>query len=106
MGFKSHYLSYLRMVTGSQLEIMDFNKASELEEITTKKEEKRYNVCFSKVTKSWSSNLIKGQKEKSCLKSMLREIIEFTCSKQSLEIPNIPNSPKNITSIPKQINKI
>ena len=32
---------------------------------------------------------------------MLREMIEFACSKQSLEIPNIPNLPKNITSIPK-----
>ena len=89
------------MVTGSQLEIMDLNKASELEEVTKKKEEKRYNVCFSKVTKSWPSKLIKGQKEKSYLKSMLREMIEFACSKQSLEIPNIPNLPKNITSIPK-----
>ena len=92
------------MVTGSQLEIMDFNKASELEEVTTKKEEKRYNVCFSKVTKSCSSKLIKGQKEKSYLKSMLREMIELACSKQSLEIPNIPSLPKNITSIPKPDN--
>ena len=34
----------------SQLAIMNFNKGSELEQAVAKKGEKRYNICFSKVT--------------------------------------------------------
>ena len=43
---------------------MDFNKASELEHAATKAGEKRYNVCFSKITNNWSSNPIKDKKKK------------------------------------------
>lgn len=98
---KSQHFCYLGMVTRSQLAIMDFNKGSELKQATTKKGEKRYNVCFSKVTKSWSSKPIKGKKEKSYLKNMVKETIEYASSKKSLEIPKIPNLPKNIASVPK-----
>ena len=40
------------MLARSQLAIMDFNEASNLEQATTEKGEKRYNVQFSQVTKS------------------------------------------------------
>ena len=75
------------MVMRSQLAIVDFNKGSELEHATTKAGEKRYNVCFSKITNSWSSKPIKGKKENSYLKN--------------LEILENPNLPKNIAAIPK-----
>ena len=42
------------MIMQGQIAFMDFNKGSELEQTTTKKAEKRYNICFSKVTKLWS----------------------------------------------------
>ena len=60
---KSQHFSYLGMVTRSQLAIMDFNKGSKLEHATTKAGEKRYNVCFLKITNSWSWKPIKGKKE-------------------------------------------
>ena len=98
---KSQHFSYLRMVTRSKLAIMDFNKGSELEHATTKAGEERYNVCFSKITNCWSSKPIKEKKENSYLKSMVLETIEYASSKKILEIPEIPNLPKNIAAIPK-----
>ena len=68
------------MITRSQLVIIDFNRGSELEHGTTKAEEKRYNVCFSKITNSWSSNSIKGKKERPYLKNMVNETIEHASS--------------------------
>ena len=47
---KSQHFSYLRMITQSQLAIMDFKKGSELEHASTKAGKKRYDVCFSKTT--------------------------------------------------------
>ena len=55
------------MITQSQLAIMDFKKGSELEHASTKAGEKRYDVCFSKITNSWSLKPIKGEKERSHL---------------------------------------
>ena len=64
------------LITRSQLALMDFNNRSELEHATTKAGEKRY-ICFSKITKSWSSMPMKGKKERSCLKNMVNETIEY-----------------------------
>ena len=41
---------------------VDFNEGSNLEQATTEKGEKRYNVQFSKISKSWSSKPIKKKK--------------------------------------------
>ena len=65
---KNQHISYLGMVTRSRLAIMDFNKGGGLEQTTANKGEKRYNVCFSKVTKKWSSKPIKRKKRKIVLK--------------------------------------
>ena len=88
------------MITQSQLAIINFNKGSELEQATTKTGEKRY-VCFSKITNSWSSKLIKGKKGRLYLKNMVNEIIEQASSNKLLPIPKIPNLPKNIAAVPK-----
>ena len=98
---KSQHFSCLGMVMRSQLAIMDFNKGSELEHATTKAGEKRYNVCFSKITNSWLSKPIKGKKNNLYLKNMVMETIKYASCKKSLEIPEIPNLQKNIAAIPK-----
>ena len=57
------------MLARSQLAIMDFNEGSNLEQATTEKGEKRYNVQFSKITKSWSSKSFGKEKDKRLLAS-------------------------------------
>ena len=98
---KNQHFSYLRTITRSQLAIMNFSKGSELEHATTNAGEKRYNVCFSKITNSWSSKSIKGKKERPYLKNMVNETTEHASSNKSVPIPKIPNLPKNIAAIPK-----
>ena len=72
-----------------------------MEHATTEAGEKRYNVCFSIITNSWSSKPIKGKKERSCLKNMVNETIEYASSNKSLPIPKITNLTKNIATVPK-----
>ena len=62
---KRQHFSYPGMLARSQLAIMDFNEGSNLEQATTEKGEKRYNVQFSKITKSWSLKPIKKEKDRS-----------------------------------------
>ena len=57
-------LLYLGMLARTQLGIMDFDKGSNLEQVATEKGEKRYDVQFSKITKSWSLKPIKKEKDK------------------------------------------
>ena len=46
----------------SQLAIMDFNKGSNLEQATTERGKKRYNVQFSKIQKAGLGNQSKTKK--------------------------------------------
>ena len=80
---------------------MDFNEGSNLEQATTEKGDKRYNVQFSKVTKNWSSKPIKKQKDRSYLHQMVKETIECASKNERFERAVIPNLPKNIAPTPK-----
>ena len=95
------HFSYLGMLARSQLAIMDFNEGSNLEQVTAEKDEKRYNVQFSKITKSWSSKPIKKEKDRSYLHRMVKETIECVKKKERPEKPLLPDLPKNTASIPK-----
>ena len=98
---KRQHFSYAGMLTRSQLAVMDFNEESQLEQATTEKGEKRYNVQFSKVTKNWSSKPLKKPKDHSYLRQIVKETIECASKSECLERPVIPNLPKNIASTPK-----
>ena len=63
------------MLTRSQLEVMGFNKGSQLEQATTQAGEKRYNLNFSKITKKWSSKPINKKEDRSYLHRMVNETI-------------------------------
>jgi len=80
---------------------MDFNEGSHLEQATTEKGEKRYNVQFSKITKNWSSKPLKKEKDRSYLHQMVKETLECASKNEIFEKPVLPNLPKNIASIPK-----
>ena len=68
---KSQDFSYLCIVMRSQLAVLDFNNTSGLEHARTKSGEKRYNVGYSKITKTWSSKPIKAKNDNSYLKEMV-----------------------------------
>ena len=78
---KSQHFTYLGMVMRSRLAVLDFNSGSGLEQTRTKTEEKKYNVDFSKITKAWSSKLIKAKKDNYYLKEIVQETTECTASK-------------------------
>ena len=78
----------------SQLAVLDFNSGSGLEQTITKSGEKKYNVGFSKITKTWSSKPIKAKIGNSYLKEMVQETIKCTASK-------IPSFPENIVNVQK-----
>ena len=89
------------MLARSQLAIMDFNEGSNLEQATTEKCEKRYNVQFSKITKSWSSKSMGKEKDKSYWHRTVKETADCVQKKERPEKPIVPDLPKNIASIPK-----
>ena len=98
---KRQHFSYAGMLTRSQLAIMDFNEGSNLEQATTEKGEKRFNVQFSKVTENWSSKPVKKEKNRSYLHQMIKETIECASKNECLETLVIINLPKNIASVSK-----
>ena len=71
------------MLARTQLAIMDFDKGSNLEQVAIEKGEKRYNVQFSKITKSWSLKRIKKEKGRSYLHCKVKEDIECVKKKAS-----------------------
>ena len=88
------------MLARSQLAMMSFNEGSSLEQVTTEKGEKRYEVQFSKITKNWSSKPIKKEKDRSYLHRMVKETVECVKEKERPEKPLVSDFPKNIASIP------
>lgn len=53
---------YASTLARSQLAIMDFNEGINYKQAGNENGEKRYNVQFFKVTRSWSSKPIKKKK--------------------------------------------
>ena len=98
---KRQHFSYTGMLTRSQLAVMDFNEGSKLDQAKTKTGEKRYNLNFSKITKSWSSKPIKKRKDRSYLHRMVNETVNVVAEETSIESPVIPTLPNNIASTPK-----
>ena len=63
---------YLGMLMRIHLAVRNFNSGSGLEQARLKRE-KKYNVCFLKIPKRWSSKPIKVKKDNSCLKELVPE---------------------------------
>ena len=98
---KRQHFSYRGMQARSQLAIMDFNQGSNLKQAKTKDGEDRYNVLSSKVTDNWTAKPIKEEKDRTYLHDMVRETIEVARENKVLQLPVIPDLPKNIAKKPK-----
>jgi len=88
---KSTHFSYRGMLARSQLAALDFNSGFELPQAVTAAGEKRYNLNFSKVTKTWCAKPIKEIKNHKFFDEMLNRTIEIIASGQSVIQPHIPD---------------
>ena len=68
-ALKSTHFSYKGMVAQWKLAVINFNQGQKLDQAKTMSGNKRFNVCFSKVTKS----LKKSQKCKSLAAKPIKE---------------------------------
>ena len=89
------------MVTRRQLATLDFTVGSDLKQATTLKGALKYNVAFSKVTQIWSAKLIKEKKSREFLSQFIDRTFEIIEENKVLELPKLPDIPKNIAPIPK-----
>jgi hypothetical protein len=96
---KSTHFSYHGMLARSQLAALDFNSGSNLEQATTATGKQRYNLNFSKITKSWSVKPIKEKKDYIFLHNLMHQTVEIVSTGITVPPPNIPDLPKNIAPI-------
>ena len=89
------------MLTKSQLAVVDFNEGISLEQATTERGDKRFNVTFFKVTKQWSAEPIKEKKDLGYLHRMVKKTIKSAAKNENFNDLVIPKLPKNIAGVPK-----
>ena len=82
------------MLTKSQLAVVDFNEGISLEQATTERGDKRFNVTFFKVTKQWSAEPIKEKKDLGYLHPMVKKTIKSAAKNENFNDLVIPKLPK------------
>lgn len=98
---KSTHFSLRGMIARTQLAALDFNLGSPLNQAKTKDGEYKYNVTFSKATKTWSAKPIKEKKSLDIFAELVNKTVDAVLRKKSIQIPVTQTIPKNIASIPK-----
>ena len=96
---KSQHFSYEGMLARSQLAALDFNLGSHLEQARAQDGERRYNVSFSKITKSWSAKPIKMKKDCTIFQDMVERAVDAVTQNHELPLPEVPNLPMNIAPV-------
>lgn len=98
---KSTHFSYKGMVARCKLAAMDFNLGQGLQQAKTKQGDERYNVCFSKITKTWSAKPIKETKSLTLFSNLVDQTVDAVIEGKNFKDKPIPNLPKNIAPIEK-----
>ena len=98
---KRQHFAYVGMLTKSQLAVVDFNEGISLEQATTERGDKRFNVTLFKVTKQWSAEPIKEKKDLGYLHRMVKKTIKSAAKNENFNDLVIPKLPKNIAGVPK-----
>lgn len=89
------------MVSRCKLAAIDFNSGQHLQKAKTKKGDNRYNVCFSKITKTWSAKPIKEAKEFSNFQRLVDENVDAVIPNKTFRDLPTKNLPKNIAPVEK-----
>ena len=98
---QSTHFSYKRMIARCKLAAIGFNQGQKLGQAKTMSGNKRFNVCFSKVTKSWAVKPVKEQKSMAMFSELVDQTVKAVIEKTTLEEKENIKIPKNITPIPK-----
>lgn len=93
---KSTHFSYHGMLARSQLAALDFNSGSDLQQATTANGAKRFNINYSKVTKTWSAKPIKVKKSYDYLEKLISVTLDAVLNNREIIPPIIPSIPRNI----------
>ena len=93
---KSSHFSYLGMLARTQLAAIDFNLGCNLEQAQTKDGRDRYNVSYSKLTKTWSAKPIKESKNLAIFEKMIDRTVQAVINQEVLPLLDIQDLPKNI----------
>ena len=102
---KSTHFSYKGMVAQCKLGAIEFNQGQKLEQAKTMSGNRQFNVCFSKVTKSWVAKPIKEEKSMAMFSELVDQIFKALIEKTTLEEKENIKMPKNIAAIPNLIKK-
>ena len=89
------------MIARTQLAVLHFNHVIDAGHAKTKEGNLRYKLQFSKLSQNYVVKPIKDVKEKPYLKDLVCESISMATHITQLELPKLPNVPKNIAPINK-----
>ena len=96
---KSINFSFSGVVVRSQLAALDFISGSDLPQAKTELGNPRYNINWSKITKTWSAKSIKEKKNYSFLHEMIVDTLKCVEENYTLSTPELPELPKNIAPV-------
>jgi len=98
---KSTHFSYKGMVARCKLAAMDFNQGQGLQQAKTMQGDERYNVCFSKITKTWSAKPIKETKSLALFSNFVDQTVDAVLEGKKFKDLPTSNLPRNIAPIEK-----
>ena len=90
------------MVAQCKLAAIDFNQGQKLEEAKTTSGNNRFNVCFLKVTKSWTAKPIKEQNRMAMFSELVDQTVKAAIEKtifeekENIKIPKILHQSLNL----------
>ena len=93
------------MTAWCKLAAINFNQGETLKQAKTKSGDGRYNACFSKITKTWSTKPIKDTKSLDVFSNLLDLTEKSVKEKKKLTEIELPDIPRNIASDKKDIVK-
>ena len=98
---KSTHFSYKAMVTWCKLAAINSNQWETLEQANTKSGDDRYNVCLSKIMKTWSAKPVKDTKSFDVFSNLVVLTEKSVIEKKKLTEIELPDIPRNIGSAEK-----
>ena len=98
---KSSHFSFKGMSARCKLAAIDFNQNSNLKQAKTKCGDDRYNLVYSKITKTWVAKPIKEKKTLDIFKALADKAVKAIIEKKEFVKYDNPDIPKNIAPTPK-----
>ena len=101
MSIWNTYFSCKGIVARCQLAAINFNQGETLAQAKTKSGDDLYNVCFSKITKTWSAKPINDMKSLDVFSNLVDLTEKSVIEMKKLTEIELPDIPRNIASVEK-----